>query len=260
MKPISASGSFILFLITALSVKAGSLANDSLPHREASLTSVDVPRQNEGLVNNATDFKAILRIIQEENARAQNALKEEVAKCKCDYGYTGENCNEELDLCETTLFKKHKGYAFGCYRVGAKKHISKCWRMCNKAVDSGCGKHGWCNIIDSSKCTLSQIKKVDCVYDWLDGDRKACPEKFKNQYCDDRVGVSYGCNHMSKCWRSCDSDEEGCSDAGWCYVNEGFSSLAAPSVNSHLRLKKTQKSGKFTSKTLIKNGKPLGRR
>jgi len=221
MKPISASGSFILFLITALSVKAGSLANDSLPHREASLTSVDVPRQNEGLINNATDFKAILRIIQEENARAQNALKEEVAKCKCDYGYTGENCNEELDLCETTLFKKHKGYAFGCYRVGAKKHISKCWRMCNKAVDSGCGKHGWCNIIDSSKCTLSQIKKVDCVYDWLDGDRKACPEKFKNQYCDDRVGVSYGCNHMSKCWRSCDSDEEGCSDAGWCYVNEG---------------------------------------
>jgi len=110
MKPISASGSFILFLITALSVKAGSLANDSLPHREASLTSVDVPRQKKGLVNSPTDFKVILpvevdvsdlvsnfnvrfqalgdnvtrlgdqlRIVEEENARVQNALKEKVA-------------------------------------------------------------------------------------------------------------------------------------------------------------------------------------
>jgi len=110
MKPISASGSFILFLITALSVKAGSLANDSLPHREASLTSVDVLRQKKGLVNSPTDFKVILpvevdvsdlvsnfnvrfqalgdnvtrlgdqlRIVEEENARVQNALKEKVA-------------------------------------------------------------------------------------------------------------------------------------------------------------------------------------
>jgi len=106
MKPISASGSIILFLITALSVKAGSLANDALPHREAALTLVDVLRQNEGVINSPTEFKAILpvevdisdlvsnfnvqfqalednvtrlgekfRIIEEENARLREQLK-----------------------------------------------------------------------------------------------------------------------------------------------------------------------------------------
>jgi len=62
MDPISAHGSFFLFLITALSVKAGSLANDALPHREAALTLVDVLRQNEGVINSPTEFKAILPV------------------------------------------------------------------------------------------------------------------------------------------------------------------------------------------------------
>jgi len=305
MKPISASGSFILFLITALSVKAGSLANDSLPHREASLTSVDVPRQKKGLVNSPTDFKVILpvevdvsdlvsnfnvrfqalgdnvtrlgdqlRIIEEENARAQNALKEEVAqceanaesakvtklktqlqalrkklkaskkklskcnacsrnkcvhgtckenKCKCEYGYTGEYCNEELNLCET-LPERKEDHEFGCYGVEmeAKKSMPKCWRMCTDADGDSCGPHGWCNIdIDHSKCTQSQIKKADCVEEWWHDDPKACPPKWNEYYCDDRVGVTYACTGKGrgKCWRSCNSGEEGCNSSGWCYVN-----------------------------------------
>merc|ERR1739838_187861 len=48
MDPVSARGSFIWVLITALSVKAGSLANDAQPHRKAALTLVDALRQNEG--------------------------------------------------------------------------------------------------------------------------------------------------------------------------------------------------------------------
>jgi len=100
MDPISAHGSFFLFLITALSVKAGSLANDALPHREAALTSVDVVRQNEAILpvevdisdlvsnfnvrfqalgDNVTRLGDQLRIVEEENARVQNALKEKVA-------------------------------------------------------------------------------------------------------------------------------------------------------------------------------------
>ena len=50
----------------------------------------------QALGDNVTRLGDQLRIIEEENARAQNALKEEVAKCKCDYGYTGENCNEGI--------------------------------------------------------------------------------------------------------------------------------------------------------------------
>jgi len=111
MDPVSARGSFIWFLITALSVKAGSLANDAQPHRKAALTLVDALRQNEGLINSPTDLKAILpvevdisdlvskfnvrfqalggkvtrlgdqlRIIEEENARVQNAFKEKLTK------------------------------------------------------------------------------------------------------------------------------------------------------------------------------------
>merc|ERR1739838_269228 len=111
MDPVSARGSFIWFLITALSVKAGSLANDAQPRRKAALTLVDALRQNEGLINSPTDLKAILpvevdisdlvskfnvrfqalggkvtrlgdqlRIIEEENARVQNAFKEKLTK------------------------------------------------------------------------------------------------------------------------------------------------------------------------------------
>merc|ERR1739838_208504 len=128
MDPVSAHGSFIWFLITALSVKAGSLANDALPHRKAALTLVDALRQNEGLINSPTDLKAILpvevdisdlvsnfnvrfqalggnvtrlgdqlRIIEEENARVQNALKEEVAQGA-----------EKLDTCKKAFGKEGK--------------------------------------------------------------------------------------------------------------------------------------------------------
>jgi len=96
MDPISARGSFFLFLITALSVKARSLANDELPHREAALTSVDVLRQNEAILpvevdisdlvsnfnvrfqaleDNVTRLGEKFRIIEEENARLREQLK-----------------------------------------------------------------------------------------------------------------------------------------------------------------------------------------
>jgi len=96
MDPILAHGSFFLFLITALSVKAGSLANDALPHREAALTSVDVVRQNEAILpvevdisdlvsnfnvqfqaleDNVTRLGEKFRIIEEENARLREQLK-----------------------------------------------------------------------------------------------------------------------------------------------------------------------------------------
>merc|ERR1712168_1599133 len=51
---------FQFFLITALSVKARSLANDELPHREAALTSVDVLRQNEAILPVEVDISDLV--------------------------------------------------------------------------------------------------------------------------------------------------------------------------------------------------------
>merc|ERR1719435_11113 len=76
MDPISAHGSFFLFLITALSVKAGSLANDALPHREAALTSVDVVRQNEAILPVEVD---ISDLVSNFNVRFQ-ALEDNVTR------------------------------------------------------------------------------------------------------------------------------------------------------------------------------------
>jgi len=270
MKPISASGSIILFLITALSVKAGSLANDALPHREASLTSVDVQRQNEGKRAQRIKF------CRQTCSSCTNALKEEVAQCEenaesaedkvteletqlqalreelrasneqlsqcndsrfkifedlqrackentcnCEFGYAGEDCNKELNLCETFPERKPKDQ-FGCYRVGAtNKTIPKCWRKCKYDWKNGCGQHRWCHI-DNSKCTLSQYKKAACVKKWWLDDRGACPKRWNKYYCDERVGVSYACGDgIWRCWRSCDKGELGCKSSGYCYADNG---------------------------------------
>jgi len=119
MDPISAHGSFFLFLITALSVKAGSLANDALPHREAALTLVDVLRQNEGVINSPTEFKAILPVevdisdlVSNFNVRFQ-ALGDNVARLETKLQTSMEEAddlreqlkasNEQKDLVEKEL-------------------------------------------------------------------------------------------------------------------------------------------------------------
>jgi len=163
-----------------------------------------------------------------------------VNTCKCETGYKGEDCNEEMDLCKTFPEMK-KNDEFGCYAVRGirAKSIPKCWRTCTGSLlsnydglvsessnlfgsTSGCGAHGWCNI-DNSKCTLSQYKGAACEAVWWDyDDTNSCPRKWKKYYCDDRAGQSYACGDESDlCWRSCDNSESGCYSSGFCYVNAG---------------------------------------
>jgi len=139
--------------------------------------------------------------------------------CKCQDGWTGKNCDQEINLCETPKkYEMGKKHEFGCYRVGASSN-TKCWRKCEYDYNR-CGLHKWCHI-DNSKCTHSQYLSADCEKEWwtYKDDHKVCPEKFRGKYyCDERAGRSYGC-YLSKCWRSCDHrpSSAGCKK-GRCYV------------------------------------------
>jgi len=196
MKPISASGSFILFLITALSVKAGSLANDALPHREASLPSVDVLRQNEEL--NLCETFPERKPKDQFGCYRVGATNKTIPKCwrKCKYDWKngcGQHrwCHIDNSKCTLSQYKKaacvkkwwlddrgacpKRWNKYYCdERVGVSyacgDGIWRCWRSCDKG-ELGCKSSGYCYADNGAgyrkDCSLDKSCKIVTEYPCL---------------------------------------------------------------------------------------------
>jgi len=192
MKPISTSGSFILFLITAISVKAGSLANDALPHREASVTFVDVLRQNEEI--NLCETFPKMKKDDEFGCYQVESWRRTVSRCwrTCvGEGTCGRLnwCNIDNSKCTLSQYKKAKcvnkkynddrrrcpkkyeklcntraGVSYDC------DSTAKCRRSCESG-ESGCRSDGMCYVNEGDDnhkaCSSDESCKIATYYPCL---------------------------------------------------------------------------------------------